>query len=244
MTPFLIILGGFLLAPMIAGLMASVLCSLQILRDKRPSWSAGILSLLFGILSVWLLMFRSDVLHPGRWPNRFPGHWGQLAAALVASLFLTAVVILIAVTLFQERFRKHFSVSERRALRRLRRQRSWRRVRWFHLLGSSALIVGLTGGLLCLCAARAPSTDHNAVANFAAASHWDTRNPTATPLQSRPETPKPLLEITTAAAFLSPVCLLGLVAAGGWLAFTISFWRGYLRVRPRHRSDLLVRPRS
>ncbi len=238
--PTLTILSGFLLAPLIGGLFASVLCSLHILRDKRPPWYHALLSVALGILGALLVMFRGEVFHPERWPDRFPGQWSWLSTALAGSLPLTTVVVVIAVTLFRERFKKHLSMRERRARWRLRRQRSWRRARWFHLLGSTTLIIGSTGCLLCLYAARVPSAD-SAVADPATPYRWDPHNPTAVPPPSRPASPRPLFEITTAAVFLSPVCLLSLVAAGGWLAFTVSRWRGYIRVRPRHRRDLLGR---
>ncbi len=244
MTPLLTILFGFLVAPFIAGLSASVLCSLAILRDRKPPWYHALLSILLGIAGASLVVFRGDVLDPKRWPGRFPEHWGLLVTALAASLPLTALVVLIAVILFRERFRKHLSRRERCALRRLRRQQSWQRRRWFHVIGSSTIIVGLTGCLLCLYLPRVPFADRNVVSDYSAAARWSSGNPSTTPPPMGADTPKPLLDITPAAAILSPFCVLGLVAAGGWLAFTITFWRGYFRVRPRHRRDLLTPRRS
>ena len=147
MTTLLTILGGLLLAPFVAGLSASVLCSLSILRDRKPPWYHALVSMLLGIAGASLVVFRGDVLEPRRWPGRFSGHWGLLVTALVASLPLTALVVLIAVSLFRERFKKHLSRHERRTRRRLRHQQSWRRRRWFHLIGSGTIIVGLTGCL-------------------------------------------------------------------------------------------------
>ena len=244
MTPLLTILAGFLLAPFIAGLTASVLCSLHILRDRKPPWYHAFVSIAFGTLSASLVIFRGDVFRPGGWPDRLPGQWDPFVIALgAASLLLTVVVVLIAVALFRERFKKHLSRRERLALRRLRRRLHWRRVRWFHLLGSSALIVGLTGCLLCLHYPRVPLADTSVVSDYLAAYEWGRGDPASTPPQRATDTPKPLLEITPAAGILSPPCVLGLVAAGAWLAFTITFWRGYVTVRPRHRRDLLVRYR-
>jgi hypothetical protein len=242
-APLLTIQSGLLLAALVAGLSASVLCSLSILRNQKPPWYHALLSILLGIAGASLVLFGGDVLDPGRWPDRFAGQWGLVVTALAASLPLTALVVLIAVTLFRERFKKHVSWRERCASRRLRRQRCWRRRRWFHLFGSSTIMVGLTGCLLCLYLPRVPFADRDVVSDYHAAAQWNPGDPSTTPPPTGANSPRPLFDITPAAAILSPLCVLGLLAAGGWLAFTMTFWRGYLRVRPRHRRDLLVRPR-
>ena len=224
--------------------MASVLCGLSILRDKRPSWFHAVLSILFGLFISSLAIFGGGVFHPSDWPRRIPEQWDSFMIALAPSAALTTVVAVIVVELFRERLKKHLSRHERRALRQRERRNSWQRVRWFHLLGSSALIVCLTASLVCLHAARVPSNDTKVVSDYSVAHHWGSGNPPLTTSQRGAAPPKPLLDITVAAAILSPFCVLGLLASGGWLAFTISRWRGYIRVRPRHRRDFLARNRS
>jgi hypothetical protein len=224
--------------------MASVLCGVSILRDKRPPWFHAALSLLFGLFISSLAIFGGGVFHPADWPRRIPEQWDSFMIALGPSIALTTIVVVVVVVLFRERLKKHLSRHERRALRQRERQTSWQRIRWLHLFGSSALIVCLTASLVCLHAARVSSVDTEVVSDYSLAYHSNPGNPSLTTPQRRAAPPRPLLDITMAAAILSPLCVLGLLASGGWLAFTMNRWRGYIRVRPRHRRDLLARHRS
>ena len=235
---------GFLLAPVIAGFLASILCGLSILRLKKPPWFHAFLSIVLGVFSSLLAIFTSDVFHPSRWPSRIPEQWDSFVMALAASIPFSIVVALIVVALFQERFKKHLSREERRLLRRLRRGRSWLRARWFNLLASSSLIACLTGFLVCLCATPAPIGNTDVVDDYSTASNWNPASPPASPTPTKAAPARPLLELGQSAAILSPLCVLGLLASGGWLAFTITYWRGYYKVRPRHRHHYSARYRS
>ena len=230
----LFVLFVFLLAPVIAGLLASVLCGLSILRDKQPPWFHALLSTLLGIFSSLLAIFCGDVFHPAHWPGRIPARWDSFVIAMASSIPFSAIVAVIVVALFQERYKKHLSREERHVLRRQRRQGSWLRVRWFNLLASSALIVCLTGCLVYLQSAPVSSGDTAVVDDYSRALNWHPASPPATPPQTKAPRARPLFELSQAAAVGSPFCVLGLVASGGWLAFTVTYWRGYLKVRPRH----------
>jgi hypothetical protein len=71
----LLVLFGFLLAPVVAGFLASTLCSLSILRHHKPPWFHASLSIALGIFSSLLVMFRRDALHPSRWRDRISEPW-------------------------------------------------------------------------------------------------------------------------------------------------------------------------
>jgi hypothetical protein len=238
------VLFGFLLAPVIAGFLASILCGLSILRLKKPPWFHAFLSIVLGVFSSLLAIFTSDVFHPSRWPSRIPEQWDSFVMALAASIPFSIVVALIVVALFQERFKKHLSREERRLLRRLRRGTFWLRARWFNLVASSALIACLTGFLVCLCARPVSFGDTNVVDDYSSARNWNPANPAALPSPTKAAPARPLVALDETAAFFSPFCILGLLASGGWLAFTLTYWRGYFRVRPRHRHHLPSRHHS
>jgi hypothetical protein len=239
-TSFLTLLFGFLLAPVVAGLLASVLCSLSILRDEKPPWSHAILSATLGMFcSLWFL-FGADVFHPARWPGRIPGRWNSFVMALGPTFSFTIVVVLIAVALFRERLKKHLSMEQRRALSRQRHQRAWQRVRWFHLLASSTLMVGLTSALVWSHSARAHFEDTAVVSDYQAAQNWNPQSPPKPERQVGAGRRTPAFNLAPVTVLYWPVCILGLVASGGWFAYTVAYWRGYMRVKPRHRRDLLV----
>jgi hypothetical protein len=231
---------GFVLAPVVAGLLASVLCCLSILRDQKPPWSHAILSAPLGIFcSLWFL-FGGDVLRPSHWPGRIPEQWDSFAIALVPSFSLTTVVVLIAVALSRERLKKHLSREQRRSLSRQRHQRAWQRARWFHLFASGSLMVGLTSALVWSHSARAHLEDTEVVSDYQAAQHWDPHSPPKPERQVGAGRKTPAFNLAPVTAALWPVCILGLVASGGWFAYTVAYWRGYMKVRPRHRRDLLA----
>jgi hypothetical protein len=239
-----VVLVGFLLAPLIAGLLASILSCLSILRLQKPPWSHALLCIVLGIFSSLLAVFGGDVFHPSSWPGRIPEQWDSLVMALVASIPLSIAVALVVVALFQARFKKHLSREERQLLRRLRRRTFWLRARWFNLLASSALIVCLTGFLMYLCAGPVPSGDKDVSDDPGAAHYWNPAKPPAPPPQPKAVPARPLIDLSPAAAALSPFCILGLLASGGWLAFTLAYWRGYYKVRPRHRRHFPASHRS
>jgi amino acid transporter len=235
---------SFLLAPVIAGFVASVLCGLSILRRERPPWFHAFLSILLGIFSSLLAIFGSDVFSPAYWPGRIPEQWDSFLIVMAASIPFSVVVALIVVALFRERFKRLLSLAERRALRRQRRQRGWLRVRWFNLFASSVLMVCLTGCLVWAHSAPVAAGDTDAADDFPAAFHVAPRNPTASAPQTRAPHAKPLVELSAAAAVLSPFCVLGLAVSGGWLALTVTYWRGYFQVRPRHHRHFTGRHHS
>lgn len=238
MTLLLTVLIGLLPAPAIAGFLASALCCRSILQDEEPCWSHAVISALAGICGSLWLSFRGDLLRPSRWPNAFPDHWSAYMIALTTSVPLTVLVVLVAVVLFQQRFKKH--VSRRLWIRQHRRNARQRRRR-LHLLASSALIIIFTVLLV-----YAPAGPLFSEAAFVAPNY------TADPQRRFEDAPasapaetgrRPLLDFVPNALVPWPVCAVGIALSGGWLAVTITYWRGYLRVRPRHRRDLLVRRR-
>ena len=224
----------FLLAPVIAGLLASVLCGLSILRDQKPPWFHAFLSILLGNCTSLLAIFCDDPFHPPNWPSRIPGHWDSFVIAQASSIPFSAVVAVMVVALFQARYKKHLSREERRVLRRQERQQFWLRVRWFNLFASSALIVCSTSCLVYVHSVPISSGDTAVVDDYSRAYNWNPANPPATPPQTRAARARPLFQPNGEAAVLSPLCVLGLVVSGGWLALTVTCWRGYWQVRPHH----------
>jgi hypothetical protein len=214
---------------------ASILCGLSILRHQKPPWFDAFLAILLGVFSSLLAIFNGDVLHPSRWPGRIPGQWDSVVMGLAASIPCSIVVATIAVALFQERFKKHLSLEERRELRRRRHDTSWLRIRWFNLIASSALIACFTSLLISLYAGPVRYYDTDATDDYSGAANWSPGSPAPSPSSTKGTRVRPLLEFTEAAAVFSPFCVLGILASGGWLAFTLAYWRGHWQVRPRHR---------
>ena len=239
--PFLTLLFGVLLAPVITGLLASVLCCLSILRDKEPPWSCGVLSAMLGMFSSLWLIFGGDVFRPARWPSRIPGQWDSFVIALSPSIFFTIAVVLIAEALFREHYNEHLSREQKHLLRRQRRQRSWQRARWFNLFGSSMLIVGLTGSLVWSHSAGVSSDDTAVVSDYSAALNWNPHTLRAPESQGRAARATPAPDLAPVAIILWPFCVLGLMVSGGWFAYTVTYWRGYMRIKPRNPHDLLTR---
>ena len=222
MTPFLTILSGCVLGPVIAALVVGCLCSRSILRQEKPPWSYAPFSVLVGLFGSLWLMFRGEVLHPAGWPDRIPGQWHSFVAAVVMSLCVSQVVALVAVDLFQRRYRKHLSVSERQSARRQRRITSQRRTRWVFLLASGTLIAGFSTCLV-LCLSGEPAPDVEVVDGY-----WDPANPPKPPTQDKPASGEPpkILPARNGAVYYWPIHLVGLLASGCWFAYTIAYWRG------------------
>jgi hypothetical protein len=244
MTPSLRLVSGFLLAPAAAVLLGSVLCSQSILHDKRPPWSHAYLSALFGLLCALWVIFGSDLIRPAHWQASIPELWTAFVMALGPAIGLTTCGMLVVVSLFRDRFKKHVSWAARCSLHRHSRHRRWQRVRWFHLSASSILVVALTGLQVWAHSNVVPTRDNAVVSDFYTASHIRDADKSPTRGLQRPAASRRArFELTPMAAALWPVCLLGLVASGGWFAYTVSYWRGYFRVAPRHRHELLARHR-
>jgi len=148
-TPSDTVLFGFLLAPVVAGFVAGGLCRLSVLRDREPPWSHAILAASLGMFSSLWGMFGDDVFRPALWPGRIPQEWDSFPIALPPSIALTAVVVMLVVAVFRDRFKKHLSSEKRRIVRHHRHQRSWRRARWFHLVTSSILLSFFATCLMC-----------------------------------------------------------------------------------------------
>jgi len=238
-TSSLILLSGLLFAPVSAGLLASVLCCLSILSDKKPPWFYAALSAPLGISCALWILFGGDVLHPTRWPGRIPGRSDLLVTALASSFCLTTAVVLTAVAVFRERYKKHLTREQRRLLSHQRHERSRQRLRWFKLCASSMLMACLTCYLVCSHSAWLSSGDTAVVTDYPAA--YSTK-----PQPSRVESPRKAFRATSpfsvllAEAIVWPLCTLGLIASGAWFAYTVAYWHGHMKVKPRHRRDLLV----
>ena len=241
MTPLLTWLSGLLVAPVSAGLLTGILCYGSMQRDQKPPWSHAIASALAGMFSALWVIFRGEVLSPARWPETIPGQWNSFVMALAPTISLTTVTALVAVALYQDRFKRQLSRQQRRALSRQRHQRSWHRARWFHLFASSLLMVCLTCGLMLWYSGGPASDDSAVVPNYDAARNWNPRTSEAPSSQRPAARGRPSFDASLVGGFLWPICLAGLVTSGGWFAYTLSYWRGYARVKPRHMRDLLAR---
>jgi hypothetical protein len=244
MTQFLTLLCGLLLAPVVAGLVASVLCCLSVLRNEKPPWSHAVVSTLAGLFSSLWMIFRGDVFDPSNWSYRIPGLWNSFLIVMVPSVPLTVAVVLVAVVLFQERYRSHLTISERRVLRRQRREKLWRRSRWFRLLASCALMACFSAGFVLSLSGPESPAETDVVDKESFVYFHNNGHPPSPPRQGNAARHKPLLNLNAAAPILWPVCGLGLLASAAWFAYTVAYWHGYIRVKPRRRRDLLPPYRS
>jgi hypothetical protein len=237
-TPLLTLSVGLLLAPVVASLLASVLSCLSILRDRKPPWSLALLSLVLGMIGSLWFIFGRDILYPANWPGSIPEHWVLFVVGVVLATGITSVAVLVAVALFRLRFKKHLSWDKRRFLHHERRRTSWRRLRWFHLSMSSMLMIILTGCLMWSYATWISIEDHP---DDSTAEAWSRRASAAPESRPRPAHEKPEFNLTSVVVSLWPFCALGLAGSGAWLAYTVAYWPGYMKVAPRHRRDLLIR---
>ncbi len=227
MTPSWIIFIGCLLGPVITALVVSCLCARSILRDERPSWLYVPVSLGAGLFgSLWLIL-GDDVFYPAGWSDRISSHQASFVIALVESAFFDVVVGLFAVSLFQQRYRTHLSLRERNLAHRQRKKRSQRRRRCLFLLASGTLIA-VFSTCLTLCWSEPSYPGVGEVGDPSAL----TSNPD-TPAEELAEQAKlaPLKAShwrysMSAAPYLWPVWLAGLLASGTWFAYTVAYWRG------------------
>jgi hypothetical protein len=238
-TSFLLVLVGLLVAPFVACGVACVSCALLVLRGHKPTWSCGLISAVAGVLTLLWAVFQADALHPSRWPGRIPDQWHSFLPAMVSSICLTAVVVLFVVVLFQERYRRHYTVSERRHRRQQRREKAWRRTRWLWLAASSGLMMGFTIVFLISLSGRGEPESTDVVEHYSAAAGPASGGVIPQEAVHAPPGSKPLLDLQPAAAFLLPLCSVGMLGSGFWFAYTVAYWRGYLRVVPRRRHDFL-----
>ena len=239
MTSWSIFLAALLVVPVVAGLVVSALCAVVVMRDQKPPWLLSIPALAAGMLALLLPLFGSDAWHPSRWGHSPAGSRPFFAPTFVSSIFLSTVVVLVLVSQFRERYRRHLSISERRRRRRQRREKYWHRARWVHLVASAGLTMALIGLALLSLHPRGEEEDYSvADVMHDSSGEWIGRSAPPPPKPgNRPH--KPLVDISVAAAFLCPFYFVGMIGSGFWFARTLAYWRGYLQVPPRHRRDFL-----
>jgi len=95
--------GGALLAPFVAGYLASVIARIQRRRDRRPGWGTGILAIVLGVLISWFFTFRFDAFIPSRWAT---GGKVDLLTLIVATGFLAAFFSILPAAFVVDRHRK------------------------------------------------------------------------------------------------------------------------------------------
>ena len=63
MYPF----GGILIAPLVAGYFASLVCRVRRRKDRRPSWLTIPFAVAAGVAAAWIATFQTDLFIPARW---------------------------------------------------------------------------------------------------------------------------------------------------------------------------------
>ena len=83
------------------------------------------------------------------------------------------------------------------------------------------------------------------VADGYSAAHYGNNGQIQVPYRQGNAAPrKPLVNLSPLAPLLLPFGMVGLLGSGLWLAYTVAYWHGYIRVKPRRRRDLLPPYRS
>jgi hypothetical protein len=94
---------AILIAPLVAGYLASLLCRLSLRRDRRPSWFVIPLAVAIGVVLTWLVTFQQDLFHPSRWSSKVEGS-DMLAFAGVPAAVLAVVVALPIVGAYYDKY--------------------------------------------------------------------------------------------------------------------------------------------
>jgi biotin transporter BioY len=97
--------GGILVAPLIAGYLASVLCRVQCQRKRRPSLAIVLLAILAGVFVSWFSTFQFDLFSPARWSNSGKAPMGGLLLISgIPSLFVSTIAATVIVTRHRRSF--------------------------------------------------------------------------------------------------------------------------------------------
>jgi hypothetical protein len=99
MYPF----GGIIVAGLVAGYLAAVLCRLRCRRGKAPSWFAALGPSLVGLLAALAATFQGDLFRPSHWSSKTDGLTMFLIAA-VPSSFVALALASSVVAYYREKF--------------------------------------------------------------------------------------------------------------------------------------------
>jgi hypothetical protein len=97
MYPF----GGVIIAPLVAGYLASVFCRLAQARGRRPGFAAYAIPVAVALVIVWVATFGDELLKP--WSNGKVSMWGMLLISGVPAFIAGS----IPAALIVERFRRN-----------------------------------------------------------------------------------------------------------------------------------------
>ena len=101
MFPF----GGILIAPIVAGYLASLLARRDLSANKRPAWGSAWFAVVIGVVATWLATFRADLF---RRPGQSAISKAPMPMLLVITGFPAAVVgIAVAFPVTHHYKRKH-----------------------------------------------------------------------------------------------------------------------------------------
>ena len=98
----------------------------------------------------------------------------------------------------------------------------------------------LTSCLVCSHSAWLSSADTAVVSDYPTAYDSKPQTPPAPEPQRKAAPAMSFFNLPLVEAIAWPLWTLGLVASGGWFAHTVAYWRGYIKVQPRHRRNLLA----
>ena len=102
------------------------------------------------------------------------------------------------------------------------------------------LMAGLTSCLVCSHSAWLSSEDRAVGSDYRTAYDSKPQTPPAPESQRQAAPAMSFFNLPLVEAIVWPLCTLGLIASGAWFAYTVAYWHGHMKVKPRHRRDLLV----
>ena len=100
MYPF----GGILIAPLVAGYIASLICRRLRRRDRRPSWLIAPLAIAVSVFVVWGATFQMDLFLPSRWSSGKVPMLGMLLISGVPSALVGAVAAIAVVYYYRLKY--------------------------------------------------------------------------------------------------------------------------------------------
>lgn len=102
MYPF----GGILIAPLVAGYLASLLSRFAARRQRRPGWVVGVCAISGAVLATWIATFQLDVFRPWSWS--VVGGKVDLLWLLLMTGFLAGFVAIIPAAWVVDRHQKQY----------------------------------------------------------------------------------------------------------------------------------------
>ena len=97
---------AILIAPVVTGYLASLLCRLSLRRGRRPSWFVIPVAVASGVVVAWVVTFQQDLFHPSRWSSKLDGPF-MLALVGVPAAVLAVVVALPIVGRYYDKYAQH-----------------------------------------------------------------------------------------------------------------------------------------